>query len=47
MGDRRLSQRLVDSVLIQSAMPSRAFCAAAQGVQSAVKGYYRLAPPAS
>ncbi len=42
LGDRRLSQRLVDSVLIQSAMPSRAFCAAAQGDQSAVKGYYRL-----
>lgn len=42
LGDRRLSDRLVDCAQAQAAMPGRAFCAAAQGDWPAIKGYYRM-----
>jgi hypothetical protein len=42
LGDRRLSERLVDSARTQAAMPGRAFCGVAQGDWAAVKAYYRL-----
>ncbi|MDP2823425.1 MAG: IS4 family transposase, partial [Sulfuritalea sp.] len=42
LGDRRLSERLVDSARRLAAMPGRAFCGVAQGDVAAVKAYYRL-----
>jgi hypothetical protein len=42
LGDRRLSQRLVDSVERQAEDPMRAFASVAKGDWAAVKGYYRL-----
>lgn len=42
LGDRRLSERLVDSARALAAMPGRAFCSVAQGDVAAVKGYYRM-----
>ena len=42
LGDRRLSDRLVESARTQATMPGRAFCGVAQGDWPAVKGYYRL-----
>lgn len=49
LGDRRLSQRLVDSARRQAAQPGRAFTGVAKGDWPATKGYYRLIdqPPAS
>lgn len=42
LGDERLSKRLVESATIQARTPGRAFCGAAQGESSIVKGYYRM-----
>jgi hypothetical protein len=42
LGDKRLSQRLVDSACAKARMPSRAFSGVAHGNWPAVKGYYRL-----
>ncbi len=42
LGDRRLSQRLVDSARRQAAQPGRAFTGVAKGDWPATKGYYRL-----
>jgi hypothetical protein len=49
LGDRRLSQRLVDSARRQAAQPGRAFTGVAKGDWPATKGYYRLIdqPPES
>lgn len=42
LGDKRLSQRLVDSARRQAEQPMRAFTAVAKDDWPAVKGYYRL-----
>ena len=42
LGDRRLSERRVDSARTQALMPGRASCGVAQGDRPAVKAYYRL-----
>jgi hypothetical protein len=42
LGDKRLSQRLVDSACAKAKMPSRAFSGVAHGDWPAIKGYYRL-----
>ena len=42
LGDKRLSQRLVDSARRQAARPGRAFTGVAKGDWPATKGYYRL-----
>lgn len=42
LGDRRLSQRLLDSVQRQAEDPMRAFAGVAKSDWAAVKGYYRL-----
>lgn len=49
LGDRRLSQRLVESARRQTAQPGHAFTGVAKGDWPATKGYYRLIdqPPES
>lgn len=42
VGDKRRSQRLVDSAATLAGRPGRAFCGATQGDVPAVKGYYRF-----
>lgn len=42
LGDRRLSERLVESASRQGEQPMRAFTGVAKGDWAAVKGYYRL-----
>jgi hypothetical protein len=42
LGDRRLSERLVECARAQATMPGRAFCAVAQGDWPAIKAYYRM-----
>ena len=42
LGDRRLSERLVQSVRTLATMPGQAFSGVARGDWAAVKGYYRL-----
>lgn len=42
LGDRRLSDRLVNSARAQANKPGRAFCGVVQGDWAAAKGYYRL-----
>ena len=42
LGDRRLSERLVQSARTLATMPGQAFSAVARGDWAAVKGYYRL-----
>jgi hypothetical protein len=42
LGDKRLSQRLVDSARRQAEQPGRAFTGVAKGDWPATKGYYRL-----
>lgn len=42
LGDRRLSNRLVQSAAVQAENPGRAFPGAAQGDWAMVKGYYRF-----
>ena len=42
LGDVRLSRRLVQSVTLQAAAPTKSFPAAAQGDLAAVRGYYRM-----
>jgi hypothetical protein len=42
LGDRRLSERLVQSARTLATMPGRAFSGVARGDWAAVKGYYRL-----
>jgi len=42
LGDRRLSERLVECARAQARMPGRAFCAVAQGDWPAIKAYYRM-----
>lgn len=42
LGDRRLSERLVQSARTLATMPGEAFCGVARGDWAAVKGYYRL-----
>ncbi len=42
LGDKRRSQRLVDSAATLAGRPGRAFCGATQGDVPAVKGYYRF-----
>ena len=42
LGDRRRSQRLVESAQRQAEDPMRAFSAVAKSDWAAVKGYYRL-----
>lgn len=42
LGDRRLSERLVQSARTLATMPGQAFCGVARGDWAAVKGYYRL-----
>jgi hypothetical protein len=42
LGDRRLSERLVDSARRLALMPGRAFCAVAKGDSAAVKAHYRF-----
>jgi len=42
LGDKRLSQRLVDSARLQAEQPMRAFTSVGKDDWPAVKGYYRL-----
>jgi len=42
LGDKRLSQRLVQSATVQAANPMRSFPGAAGGDQALVKGHYRF-----
>jgi hypothetical protein len=42
LGDRRRSQRLINSALAQANQPGKAFCSVAQGDWAAAKGYYRM-----
>ena len=42
LGDVRLSRRLVQSVTMQAAAPTKSFPGAAQGDLAAVRGYYRM-----
>lgn len=42
LGDKRLSERLLESVEILAAMPGQAFSAASQGNKAAIKGHYRM-----
>ena len=42
LGDKRLSQRLLDSAKLQAEEPTRAFTAVAKSDWAAVKGYYRF-----
>lgn len=42
LGDRRLSDRLVNSARAQANQPGRSFCGVVQGDWAAAKGYYRL-----
>ena len=42
LGDRRLSERLVQSARTLATLPGQAFCGVARGDWAAVKGYYRL-----
>ena len=42
LGDRRLSERLVQSARTLATMPGQAFSSVARGDWAAVKGYYRL-----
>jgi Druantia protein DruA/Transposase DNA-binding len=42
LGDKRLSQRLVECVSAKASQPGRAFCGVARGDWAAVKGYYRF-----
>jgi len=42
LGDKRLSQRLVDSAQLQAEEPMRAFTGVAKSDWAATKGYYRL-----
>jgi hypothetical protein len=42
LGDRRLSQRLVEIVQSKAGKPGRAFTRVAEGDSPAVKGYYRF-----
>jgi len=42
LGDRRLTDRLVNSARAQASKPGRSFCAVVQGDWAAAKGYYRL-----
>lgn len=42
LGDRRLSQRLVQSVMKQAEDPMRAFSGVARGDRAAMKGHYRF-----
>jgi hypothetical protein len=42
LGDKRLSQRLVQSASVQSQCPMRSFPSAAGGDQALIKGHYRL-----
>jgi len=42
LGNKGLTQRLVDSAAAMARQPGRAFCGVAKGDWAAVKGYYRL-----
>lgn len=42
LGDKRLTDRLLESVEILATMPGQAFSAASQGNKAAIKGHYRM-----
>lgn len=42
LGDKRRTQRLIDSAGVLARQPGRAFCGVVDGDKAAIKGYYRL-----